>query len=136
MKAKLAILAIACGTLVGCGNSDSNITTSGQVQGVAGFEDCTFAYINTQGGGSISALRCPNSTTTATYSTGKTTATTAVREDASVAPTPTASAPVTATPPTAPAQLVCFQGKVLVVSGNDATPAVAVNGGVVSCDKQ
>lgn len=88
----VAALALTGAALAGCGN---NISADGHVQGVAGFDGCVVGQIN-----SITAVRCPSSVTTATYShynaaTKVTQSTTvAVRDDGdnASAPAPTAAA--------------------------------------------
>lgn len=53
--------------------------------------DCKFFKLTDESGSSLKVARCPNSTTTSTYSQGKTSATTVVTEPAGLPLRPTAA---------------------------------------------
>jgi hypothetical protein len=75
MKRILVVLA-ATAALVGCGEPGAKpIPFSVLPPELA---DCTFHHIIGDQGHSLKVVRCPNSTTSTTYSQGKTTATTVV----------------------------------------------------------
>lgn len=56
-----------------------------------GLKDCKVYFMRSEGGGSITVVRCPLSSTSTTYSSGKSTATATVVEQANLPPSTTSS---------------------------------------------
>ena len=78
LKMKLLMVIIGVVMLTGCGESGYKDYTESFTNLPEGLKDCKIYYIKNGKDMSLSVVRCPNSTVSTTYKSGKTTLTTVV----------------------------------------------------------